>query len=84
MYPAIKPSADDPTGRQSQRTLPGSNQPLVVSGSHVINCPVVAESCVLSAAVSDSALGTAGKAVIRPCAAAWAVLLWEGRCAARG
>lgn len=27
MYPAIKPSADGPTGRQSQRTLPGSKKP---------------------------------------------------------
>lgn len=84
MYPAIKSPADSPTGRQSQRTLPGSEQPLVVSGSHVINCPVVAQSCDLSAAVNDSALGTAGKALIRPSAAAWAVLSWEGRCAAGG
>ena len=58
-----------PLEGKSQRTLPGSKQPLVVSGSHVI-----AQSCVLSAAVSDSALGVAGKALMRPCAAAWAVL----------
>lgn len=84
MYPAIKSSADSPTGRQSQRTLPGSKQPLVVSGSHVINCTVVAQSCDLLAAVNDSALGTAGKALIRPSAAAWAELPWEGQCVVGG